>query len=310
MAKVVVTGGAGFIGSHVVDAFLERGDTVTVIDDLSSGRRENVAAAARLHVADIRDAAAREVVRAATPDIVVHAAAQMSVRRSMDEPVFDTQVNVAGLVNILDALRGGTLPHVIFCSTGGAIYGEQERFPADEDHPLQPASVYGLAKRVGELYLDFWARSFGLTFTALRLGNVYGPRQSPHGEAGVVAIFCERMLRGEVPVINGTGEQTRDFVFVGDVVRAVVAAAERRIPGVFNIGTGRETSVNEVHHLLAEALGVPPERKTLVPAKAGEQLRSCISPARAAAVFGWRPELSAAAGLRATATWFREQHSR
>jgi len=310
MGKIIVTGGAGFIGSHIVDHLIAAGHTVEVIDDLSSGRRENLPATVPLHVLDIRSDAARDVIATVRPDVVVHAAAQMSVRLSMEDPTFDTAVNVSGLVNILDALRrrlsaAETPPFCVFLSTGGAIYGEQESFPATEDHRIMPASVYGLSKRVGELYLDFWERELGLPFAALRLGNVYGPRQNPHGEAGVVAIFNQKLLRGEIPTINGSGEQTRDFVYVGDVARAVTAVVAGRVSGTFNIGTGRETSVNELYTVICRAVGLNPTPKR-VPAKAGEQLRSVIDASHAARTFGWRPEVSLDCGLEATTKWFRE----
>lgn len=310
MSKVIVTGGAGFIGSHIVDQLVAAGHVVEVIDDLSSGRRANLPPAVPLHVCDIRSSAARDVVSTVQPDVVVHAAAQMSVRLSMEDPTFDTAVNVSGLVNILDALHrsrgaGAVPPFFVFLSTGGAIYGEQETFPAPENHPLRPASVYGLSKRVGELYLDFWARELGLPFAALRLANVYGPRQNPHGEAGVVAIFNQRLLRGELPTINGSGGQTRDFVYVGDVARAVTAVVAGRVGGIFNIGTGRETSVNELYAAIAQAVGVSPE-PLRVPAKPGEQMRSVVDAAAAQRSFGWSPEVPLDRGLKATTEWFRD----
>jgi UDP-glucose 4-epimerase len=310
MGKIIVTGGAGFIGSHIVDALLAAGHLVEVIDDLSSGRRENLPVTVPLHVLDIRSEGAREVIARVRPDTVVHAAAQMSVRLSMEDPTFDTAVNVTGLVNIISALRRcrsatEPAPFCVFLSTGGAIYGEQETFPATEDHRIMPASVYGLSKRVGELYLEFWTRELGLPFAALRLANVYGPRQNPHGEAGVVAIFNQKLLRGETPTINGSGDQTRDFIYVGDVARAVTAVVTERVSGTFNIGTGRETSVNALYTAICRAVGRDPAPKR-VPAKAGEQLRSVIDASRATHTFGWRPEVSLDCGLEATTAWFRE----
>jgi len=309
MAKVIVTGGAGFIGSHIVDLLISHGHTVEVIDDLSSGRAENLPAAAKLHKLDIRSTEARAVIDQLKPDGVVHAAAQMSVRMSMEDPTFDTSVNVSGLVNILDALSrsrtvGAPAPFFVFLSTGGAIYGEQESFPATESHRIMPASVYGLSKRVGELYLDFWSRELGLPFAALRLGNVYGPRQNPHGEAGVVAIFNQKLLKNEIPTINGTGEQTRDFVYVADVARAVVTALEKRVTGTYNIGTGKETSVNELYDQICRAVGHRPEPNR-VPAKAGEQMRSVIDAGAAGRSLGWHPEMTIERGLEATTAWFR-----
>jgi len=313
MAKILVTGGAGFIGSHVVDQLIEKGHSVTVIDDLSSGLRENLPIGVTLHELDVRLPEARVAIRKTQPDVIVHMAAQISVRVSMEDPGFDTAVNVGGVVNILQAANdckqsGGRLPHIVFISTGGAIYGEQEAFPATEDHPIRPESVYGLAKRVGEMYLELWSRQFGLTYCALRLSNVYGPRQNPHGEAGVVAIFCERLLRGELPTINGTGEQTRDFIYVEDVARAVLAAATKRTEGVFNIGTAREVSVNQVYSAIAAGLEMPVDAPH-GPVKGGEQQRSCIDPGRAFADLGWEPQVGLADGLARTAVWFKIKSS-
>jgi UDP-glucose 4-epimerase len=269
MAKVVVTGGAGFIGSHIVDALLSGGHSVEVIDDLSSGSESNLAKGVKLHRLDIRSDETRALLVKLQPDMVVHAAAQISVRISMDNPVFDAQVNVVGIVNLLHAFQGRKLPHFVFLSTGGAIYGEQDVFPATESHPIRPTSVYGLAKRVGELYLDLWGRQNQLTWTALRLANVYGPRQNPHGEAGVVAIFSQKLLRKEQPMINGEGKQTRDFVYVGDVAAAVKAVCDKKITGTYNIGTGRETNVNELYEMIRSSVGVSMPAKH-AEAKAGE----------------------------------------
>lgn len=304
MARVLVTGGAGFIGSHIVDSFCQDGHTVAILDDLSSGSRENVHPDAELHVADIRSEEARALVASFKPEIFVHAAAQISVRKSMDDPSFDAHVNVCGLINILQAFDPEKLPYAVFISTGGAMYGTQEEFPAPDTHPEQPESIYGLSKRVGEMYLDFWGRIHGLSWVSLRLANVYGPRQNPHGEAGVVAIFCKALLAGKTPIIYGDGEQTRDYVFVEDIVGAVRAVAEKRSLGIFNIGTGRETSVNTLYAQLAEVLGstTAPERG---PARSGEQARSCLAAKRANSDLGWAPKVSLEDGLKRTADWFR-----
>jgi UDP-glucose 4-epimerase len=303
MAKVLVTGGAGFIGSHIVDALLADGHHVEVIDDLSSGNRANLPATVTLHVADIATDAAREVVRTFAPEVLVHAAAQISVRESMDDPTKDSRINVTGFVSLLSELR--TIPGVrcIFLSTGGAIYGEQSSFPATEDHPVRPESVYGLSKWVGEHYLEFWSRVWGVKRCVLRLANVYGPRQNPHGEAGVVAIFCRGLLSHQPLVINGEGHQTRDFVYVGDVARAVAICARQRHEGTFNIGTGVETSVNTLVAALREAAGTE-GNISHGPAKGGEQLRSCIDPSRAEKIFGWKPEVSLPTGVASTMKWF------
>lgn len=307
MATIVVTGGAGFIGSHVVEGFVSTGHTVHIIDNLSSGLKANVIPGATLHELDIRDIKSRELLVSLKPDVVVHAAAQISVRVSMEDPTFDAQVNVAGLVNLLQAFQTGHSPFFIFISTGGAIYGEQDSFPATEDHPIRPASVYGLAKRVGEMYLDLWKREYKLSYAVLRLANVYGPRQNPHGEAGVVAIFNEKLIAGQIPTINGSGEQTRDFVFVKDVAAAAQQVFEKRIEGTFNIGTGRETSVNTLFSMVAQAVK-PDARPNYAPGKAGEQMRSCIDSSAAQRAFGWKPVVAIDEGCRQTAEFFRSRH--
>jgi UDP-glucose 4-epimerase len=304
MAKVLVTGGAGFIGSHISDQLKAKGHEVHVLDDLSGGKRENVSDGITLHVVDMRTEQARDLITSLAPDTVVHAAAQASVRISMEEPWLDTDLNVTGLVNVLAPFRGRAGAHVVFLSSGGACYGEQEEFPAPESHPIRPASVYGLSKRVGEMYLDFWAREWGVTSTALRLSNVYGPRQNPHGEAGVIAIFCERLLRGESIAVNGSGEQTRDFVYVGDVARAVVQAAEARIVGEFNIGTARETSINTIARRLRD-IAAPSAEIAHAPAKAGEQMRSCIDNTLAKQKLSWTPEVDLDQGLASTLGWYK-----
>ena len=310
MARIVVTGGAGFIGSHIVERFLKvGGHEIHVIDDLSTGERANLFPAVQFHQADIRSPQAAALLATLRPEILVHTAAQISVRLSMEDPVNDTDINVKGLVNLLHAFRGKNLPFVVFTSTGGAIYGEQEKFPADENHPLAPASVYGLAKRTSELYLELWQRQYGLRFAALRLANVYGPRQNPHGEAGVIAIFCKKLLKGETPTINGSGEQTRDFVFVQDVARAVEQVASGRVCGIFNIGTGVETSVNELYGYIRQSLSSP-IAAVHGPTAPGEQLRSCIDNSRARKTFGWKPELSIREGVEQTAAWFKLNQNR
>jgi UDP-glucose 4-epimerase len=304
MARVVVTGGAGFIGSHIVERFIASGHKVTVIDDLSSGTRQNLFPEADFIEMDIRSPEIRSVLGKIAPEIVVHTAAQMSVRKSMEDPTFDADVNVVGLVNILQSFPLNKLPFFVFLSTGGAIYGEQDTFPANEQHACKPTSIYGLAKRVGEMYLDFWGRELGLKHAELRLGNVYGPRQNPHGEAGVVAIFNKKLLANQVPVINGTGEQTRDFVYVGDVARAVDLVATKSVQGIFNIGTGRETSVNLLYTMITKALQSP-IKATYGEAKVGEQMRSSIDATQAQKTFSWKPEVSLEVGCQKTSDWFR-----
>ena len=305
MPKALVTGGAGFIGSHVVDALLAAGHEVHVIDDLSSGRKENLSPNAKFTQIDIRSSELASLIASVQPDIVVHLAAQISVRRSMEDPAYDSDVNVRGLLNLLHNFEAGRLPHFVMISTGGAIYGEQDVFPAPERHPIRPASVYGVSKYVGEIYLDLWSRVYGLKFVALRLANVYGPRQNPHGEAGVVAIFSRKLFMGESPAINGNGEQTRDFLFVKDVADAVVRVTTQKVEGVYNIGTGIETSVNSLYNLIAAASGtsVSPLHSG---AKAGEQMRSCIDASFATREFGWKAVTSLEVGINETVHWFQK----
>jgi UDP-glucose 4-epimerase len=301
--NVCVTGGAGFIGSHLVDAFLASGRRVLVLDDLSGGRRENVPSGAELAVLDIRSREAAERLERGGVDLLVHHAAQMDVRRSVADPVFDADVNVLGSLNLLEAARRGGVRQVIFASTGGAIYGEQDVFPAAEDHPARPVSPYGVSKLSLERYLYFYHVAHGLAVTCLRYANVYGERQNAHGEAGVVAIFLARLLAGQAPTINGSGEQTRDYVHVSDVVRANLAAAGRPGFHIYNVGTGIETSVVDLHRLLAQAAGsaLPPVHG---PAKPGEQQRSVIDATLIRRELGLPAPLPLAAGLAATAAWF------
>ena len=298
-----VTGGAGFIGSHVADALLAAGHRVLIVDDLSSGRKENVPAAAEFHQLDIRSAEAAALVRDAGVEVLVHHAAQMDVRRSVADPAHDASVNVVGTLNLLEAGRRGALRQVVFASTGGAMYGEQERFPADEEHPTRPLSPYGVAKLAVERYLYFYHAEYGLDAVALRYANVYGPRQNPHGEAGVVAIFLDRLLSGREAVINGDGLQTRDYVFVADIVAANLAALGRTGFAVYNVGTGRETTVVELYNHLAGAVGVA--RPAIHgPAKPGEQRRSVITSERLGKELGVVPDVRLEDGLRRTAAWF------
>ena len=306
--KVLVTGGAGFIGSHVCDAFLAQGHTVHALDDLSSGRRENLDPRVKLTVADIRSDAARALIEAEKFEAMAHLAAQMDVRRSVADPRFDALVNIVGLLNLLEACVAAGTRRVIFSSTGGAIYGEQDVFPAPETHPTRPCSPYGTSKAAGELYLGYYAAQHGLSTCALRYANVYGPRQNPHGEAGVVAIFSERLLDGRPCTIFGDGKQSRDFVFVKDVARANALALSSSFNGALNVGTGVETDVNQLYAELARAAGVaaPAEHAARKP---GEQLRSVIDNARAREVLGWTPEVALEAGLRETVAFFRSAKS-
>jgi UDP-glucose 4-epimerase len=297
--RALVTGGAGFIGSHVADALLARGDDVTLLDDLSDGKRENVPDGARLIEGDIREPG--EAFAAARPEVVFHLAAQKDIRVSVARPDFDADVNVVGTVRILEAAREHGA-QIVFSSTGGAIYGECEE-PAPEDMPRRPLAPYGASKLAGEEYLETYNRLYGTRHVSLRYGNVYGPRQDPHGEAGVVAIFFNKLRDGERPTIFGDGRQTRDYVYVGDVVRATLAAQDVD-GGVFNVGTGRETSVVELLDLCLAVAGkdVEPE---FAPERPGELQRSVLDTSRAVDELGWRPERSLEDGLRETWESFR-----
>ena len=294
--RVLVTGGAGFIGSHVVEPLLARGDAVHVVDDLSNGKRENVPAQATLHVHDIREPV-DGIVHEAGADAIVHLAAQADVRVSVARPGFDAGVNVVGTVNVLEAARQ-VGARVVFASTGGAIYGECER-PAREDDPCLPLSPYGAAKLAGEGYLGAFGRLYGTPHVALRLGNVYGPRQDPHGEAGVVAIFLGRLLEGEQCRIFGDGFQSRDYVYVGDVARATLAALDGGVEGVLNVGTGVTTTVLELYEVCRSVAGSALEPVHEAP-RQGELGRSVLDGERAAAVIGFRPEVSLFDGVAAT----------
>ena len=301
--RVLLTGGAGFIGSHVADHLLARGHEVAVVDDLSSGKRENVPEGAVFYERDVRDGCTK-VFEEFVPEALCHQAAQMDVRRSVREPDFDADVNVIGTIRFLENCVRYNVAEVIFASTGGAVYGEQREFPAPEDHPQYPISPYGVSKLAGERYLNYCHAQYRLRYVALRYANVYGPRQDPHGEAGVVAIFSGNLANGRTSTISGTGEQTCDYVYVADVARANVLALENSPPpGAYNIGTGNETSVHRLYELLREISGkdVPPEPG---PAKPGEQMRSSVDPAKAARILGWRPQTKLAAGLQETLSFF------
>ena len=309
--RALVSGGAGFIGSHVADRLLEEGYDVEILDDLSSGRRENLPRGARFHNVDIASDDAARVVREGRFDVLCHLAAQIDVRRSVLDPAADARINIQGSLNLLEAVRaGGHATRVVFSSTGGAIYGDFVPIPSLEEMPKDPESPYGIAKLSVELYLAYYARVHRLDTVALRYSNVYGPRQDPHGEAGVVAIFCNRLLKGEPLTVFGDGRQTRDYVYAGDVARANVAAATASLPAArqvdvraFNIGTSRETSVLELAETLqrAAATSVPVQH---APARAGELPRSAVIIDKATKILGWRPEVDLEDGLRLTYDYF------
>ena len=309
--RALVTGGAGFIGSHVADLYLERGYAVTVLDNLSSGSRANVPARADFVEGDIASPDAARLVREGRFAAISHLAAQIDVRKSVTDPAYDAAVNIGGTLNLLEAVRQSGRPaRFVFSSTGGAIYGDFVTPPNVEDFPKDPESPYGIAKLSAELYMAYYGRVHGLDTVALRYANVYGPRQNPHGEAGVVAIFCDRILNGQALTVFGEGKLTRDYVYVGDVARANLAAAERPLPPVgrldtrgFNIGTGVETTVEQLARVLMEAGGteVPLEPK---PSRPGEQQRSAVKIDKAASVLGWKPEVDIRTGLRQTFEFF------
>jgi UDP-glucose 4-epimerase len=303
--KIVVTGGAGFIGSNVVDAYVALGHQVLIIDDLSTGQRENVNPKAELVHADIRSEVASKAVETFAPEVLNLHAAQIDVRRSVTEPRFDADVNVGGLLNVLEAARrGGKLSRAIYAASGGSMYGDTPHVPTPETHGCGAVSPYGVSKHACELYLQAWRGLYGLNYVALRYANIYGPRQNPHGEAGVVAIFTERLVQGKPCTIYGDGGQTRDFVHVADVTAANVRALDTTFSGGVNIGTGVETDVNAVYRHLAQAAGVstPP---LYAAARLGEQRRSVLDNRKAKDVLDWSPSFGIGQGLANTVEWFK-----
>lgn len=305
MEKILVTGGAGFIGSHIVDRLIDKGYEVIVVDDLSSGKEENINRKAKFYKLDIQDSNLEAVFQKEMPYYVNHHAAQMDVRRSVSDPIFDARVNILGTINVLENCIKYKVKKVIFASSGGAIYGEQESFPAREDHPLRPVSPYGISKLAGEYYLHYYKTVYGLDYVSLRYANVYGPRQDPMGEAGVVAIFIQKMLNGEQPIINGDGEQTRDFVYVEDVVEAnILAMMNDTSDGIFNIGTGIETSVNQIFNLLRGIIN-PYIKERHGPPKLGEQRRSVLECRKAKEALQWQDRTPLSDGLEKTCRYFK-----
>jgi UDP-glucose 4-epimerase len=315
--SVLVTGGAGFIGSHIVRAFAAQAASVTVLDDLSSGKLANLPEGVTFVEDDVRSPSAARLVREGGFDVICHLAAQIDVRKSVEDPAYDVAVNIGGSLNLLEAVRqsGKKSTRFIFSSTGGALYGDVETIPTPESFPKDPQSPYGNAKLSVELYLGYYARVHGLDTVALRYGNVYGPRQDSHGEAGVVAIFCERVIAGRPLTVFGDGKQTRDYVYVADVARANVLAATKPLPPAgpldsrsFNIGTGVETSVLQLAELIRDASGTTSAIEH-APDRAGEVRRSVLLAAKAEKVLGWTPRMAIANGIAETFSWFEAEHN-
>lgn len=304
--KVLVTGGAGFIGSHLVDRLVQEGHEVIIVDNLVTGKRRNINRAARFYKQDVQSWRLERVFRNERPNVVMHLAAQMDVRKSVEDPMFDAQVNILGTLNVLQQAVKHGVRKVVFSSSGGAIYGEQETYPAPESHVTKPMSPYGLSKLCGEQYLSYFQRSSGLQVVSLRYANVYGPRQDPEGEAGVVAIFIQKMLNNEQAVINGNGRQTRDFVFVEDVVEANLAVMGQDTQGTYNVGTGVETSINDLFRILIQHTGSTC-KEVHGPAKKGEQARSVIDSTRLRHELSWDPKADLSDGLKKTVEYFRER---
>lgn len=302
--KILVTGGAGFIASQVADAFINEGHNVFILDNLSTGFEKNINPKAVFLKADICDKNISEFFEKEKFDAVDHHAAQMDVRRSVADPAFDANANIIGTINLLQNSVKYGVKKFIFASTGGAVYGEQEYFPADEKHPLAPLSPYGISKLAVEKYLYFYKVQYSLNYTILRYANIFGPRQNPFGEAGVVAIFTSKLLKGEQPVINGTGLQTRDYVFVQDVVKANLLALTDESTDIYNIGTGKETTVNEIFNTLSSIIGKGQQEKH-GPAAPGEQMRSVITSDKIFNKFNWRPSTKLKDGLKQTVEFFK-----
>ena len=306
--KFLVTGGAGFIGSHLVDRLIKGGHKVVVIDNLSTGRKENLNPKAKFYKIDICSYRISQIFKKEKPEVVFHYAAQIDVRKSVKDPVEDAKINILGTLNILENCKKYNIRKVIFASTGGAIYGDADIVPTPETYPELPLSPYGIAKLTIEKHLSYYYKVFGLPYVSLRLANVYGPRQNSKGEAGVVAIFCDKMLSKKQPIINGDGKQTRDFVFVDDVVEANISALKKDKVGIFNIGTARETDVNTLFKKLRE-LTDSKCAKIHGPTLPGEQKRSCLDYSEAKRELGWQPKYSLDKGLKKTVEWFRNKGS-
>lgn len=303
--KILVTGGAGFIGSHVVDGYINLGHDVVIVDNLRTGFRHNVNAKATFVELDIRSPKLDEVFVTEKPDVVGHFAAQMDVRQSLEDPLFDADCNVLGTINLLECCVRHNVKKVIYASTGGAIYGEPDSLPADEGYPTNPLSHYGLSKFVAEEYIRLYRRIYNLDYTILRFPNVYGPRQNPHGEAGVCAILVALMLEGKTPTLFGHGEPLRDYVYVGDIAKANILALDKGSGEIINLGSGKGTSVRELYDILADYLGFNAE-PVLKPLRPGEVERIFITGTKAKEILGWTPGVDIATGLRLTADYIKK----
>jgi len=306
--NILVTGGAGFIASHIADAFIESGHNVTIIDNLTTGREENINPKAKFFKVDIRDDLSK-IFEEGKFDVVNHHAAQIDVRRSVSDPIYDAGVNILGTLNLLQNSVKNRVKKFMFASTGGAVYGEQDYFPADENHKQQPLSPYGISKLAVEKYLYFYKEVHGLRYTILRYANIYGPRQNPLGEAGVVCIFLDKILAGEQPIINGSGEQTRDYVYVKDVVKANLLTLNEEDSEIYNVGTGIETSVNELFRLINQNFNNL-IKEVHGPAKPGEQMRSVITSEKLFKKFGWKPSTKLEDGLKETIDYYKSLASK
>jgi len=302
--KILVAGGAGFIGSNLVDALIQNGHQVVVVDNLSTGQKANLNSAAKLVELDIQSEKLAEVFEAEKPQIVFHLAAQIDVRKSVADPIWDAKQNILGSINLLENCNKFAVGKFIFSSTGGAIYGDTDQIPTKEGHPENPISPYGIAKLTIEKYLHYYQQIFGLSYIVLRYANVYGPRQNSKGEAGVVAIFSSKLLAGQAPTIYGDGKQTRDYVYVGDVVKANLAALASSKIGIYNIGTGIETDVNQLAELIKASIGSSVEFE-YKDSRPGEQQKSCIDYSKAQLELAWRPQVSLAEGIKETVEWFK-----
>ncbi|MFH1563968.1 MAG: NAD-dependent epimerase/dehydratase family protein [Nitrospirota bacterium] len=301
--NILVTGGAGFIGSNIVDRLINLGHKVVIVDNLSTGKEKNINPLAKFHKLDIQDTKLEEIFKDEQIDIVIHHAAQIDVRKSVNDPMFDTGVNVLGSINLLQLCVQYNVKKFIFASSGGTVYGEQKVYPAAEDHPTQPICPYGINKLTIEHYLHYYWTGYNLNYTVLRYANIYGPRQDPWGEAGVVAIFINKLLKNEQPIINGNGEQTRDYTYVDDVVEANILAINSPTTGIFNIGTGIETSVNKLFSMILKTMEAK-VKEAHGPAKDGETSRSCIDGTKAKEILGWQPKIKFEEGIKRTVEYF------